>query len=388
MKYRRLLIIFTMAAALVAGCMEKSQEAAQAPPPPEIPVIVTEAKRVPIPLDFVGQIYGIKDSPIRARVQGFLEGIHFEEGSTVKEGTLLYTVESQPYEADVAAQMSRVAEAKINLAKAASDLKRIRPLAARNAVSQSDLDAAVAAHDAAKASVAAANANLRAARIQLGYTKIYSPTTGIIGKTRAKLGEFVGQSPNPVILNVVSDISTILVQFFVTENQYLLAVRSHIKETEAEASSDKRDERQLTLFLSDGSQYNHIGKIDFIDRGIDPTTGAILVQASFPNPERLLRPGMFGKVRLVAQVLEDGILVPQRCVTELQGRHRVFVVRADNTVQERQVRLGPTVGSQWLILDGLKSGEQVVYEGLQRIADGAAVQPVVTRPKDQSANGQ
>jgi len=385
MKYRKLLIIFTMAA-VMAGCMEKSQEAAQAPPPPEIPVIVTAAERVPIHLDFVGQVYGIKDSPIRARVQGFLEGIHFEEGSTVKEGTLLYTVESQPYEADVAAQMSRVAEAKINLAKAASDLKRIRPLAARNAVSQSDLDAAEAAHDAAQASVAAANANLRATRIQLGYTKIHSPTTGIIGKTKAKLGEFVGQSPNPVILNVVSDISTVLVQFFVTENQYLLAVRSHMAETDTQGAT--RDDRPLTLFLSDGSQYDHIGKFDFIDRGVDPTTGAILVQASFPNPERLLRPGMFGKVRVVAQVLEDGILVPQRCVTELQGRHRVFVVGADNTVRERPVRLGPTVGSAWLVLDGLKPGEQVVYEGLQRVADGAAVKPVVTQPKDQSANGQ
>jgi membrane fusion protein (multidrug efflux system) len=386
MAYRLYWILMIIVVGL-SGCMEKPQQAAQAPPPPEIPVIIAEGEEVPLHLDFVGQVYGAKDSPIRARVQGFLEGIHFEEGSTVKEGTLLYTVESQPYEADVAAQMSRVAEAKINLAHAANDLKRIRPLAERNAVSQSDLDAAVAAHDAAKASVNAAQANLRAARIQLSYTKIHSPTTGIIGKTRAKVGEFVGQNPNPVILNVVSDISTVLVQFYVTENQYIRAVRHQAKQQAEAPGSERFSERTLELFLSDGSRYAHMGKFDFIDRGIDPTTGAILVQTSFPNPEELLRPGMFARVRLLAEVLDDGILVPQRCVTELQGQSRVFVVGADNTVSERKVTLGPTIGSSWLILEGLKPGEKVVYEGLQRIADGAPVKPVVTQPTEPGSDG-
>lgn len=382
MNYRNFIVFLTIAV-MSTGCLEKQQPAPQAPPPPEVSVIVTEAQRVPIHQEFVGQIYGAKDIPIRARVQGFLEGIHFEEGSTVDEGKLLYTVESQPYEADVAAMMSRVAEAKINLAKAASDLRRIRPLAARNAVSQSELDAAVAAHDAAEASVAAAQANLKASRIQLGYTRIHSPITGVIGKTTAKVGEFVGQSPNPVILNTVSDIESVRVQFFVTENQYLMAVKSGVA-TDGDDKGREPGERSLVLYLADGSRYGHTGKFDFVDRGVDPTTGAILVQVSFPNPDRLLRPGMFGKVRLEVAVIKNGILIPQRCVSELQGLFRVFVVGSDNTVKERKVVLGPTVGSRWLVNDGLKPGEQVVYEGLQKVADGTAVKPKVVQPKIQT----
>lgn len=358
---------------ITSACGEK--KAVQAPPPPQVTVIETEAREVAVPIEFVGQIFGAEDIAIRARVEGFLEGIHFEEGSEVEAGKLLYTIESQPYEADVAARMSRVAEAKTMLAKTTSDLRRIRPLAARKAVSESDLDGAVAAYEASIASVEAAEANLRASKINLSYTRILAPISGIIGKTQAKVGDFVGRSPNPVILNTVSNITTVRVEFFLTENLYLRVAR-RIHQLEEE-NIPEREQGTLELILSDGTLYPEKGKFDFIDRGIDPTTGSILIQVSFPNPEQLIRPGQFARIRTVAERIKDGILVPQRCISELQGINRVFVVGSDNKVEERNVAVGPTVGSNRLILEGLKAGEKVVYEGLQKVADGALVTPTI-----------
>jgi len=356
------------------SCSKKEEQQAQAPPP-QVTVVVTQAKDVPIYQEFVGQIFGFKDIAIRARVEGFLEGIHFEEGSRVEKGALLYTLESQPFEADVAAKMSSVAGAKTMLAKAKSDLDRIEPLAKEKAVSESDLDSAVAQHEAYIESVKAAEANLRASKIQLGYTKIYSPIFGIIGKTKAKVGDFVGRSPNPVILNTVSRIDTILVEFFITETQYLKVARRFISQTGP--TDQNAGEANLELILADGSLYDHKGKPKFIDRDVDPTTGAILVQASFPNPQELLRPGQFAKVKALVAVVKDGILIPQRCVVELQGRYSVYVVGDGDKVQTREVKVGPKIKQFWLITEGLKPGEHVVYEGLQRAKDGAVVKPTI-----------
>ena len=332
-----------------------------------------------MPIEFVGQTLGSEDIAIPARVEGFLEGIHFEEGSEVKQGQLLYTLESQPYEAEVAAKMSRLAEAKTMQAKATSDLNRIRPLAERKAVSQSDQDAAVAAYEASQASVAAARAVLRASKIKLSYTRINSPIKGVIGKTQAKVGDFVGRSPNPVILNTVSNIAQVRVEFFLPESQYLQVARQVI-ERQKTGETEGRD-AIFEMILADGSLYMHKGRFEFIDRNVDPTTGSILIQVSFPNPDKLLRPGQFAKIRTVLERVEDGILVPQRCVSELQGITRVFAVGDDNKVAERVVQLGPTVGSDWLILQGLKAGEKVVYEGLQRVSDGAVVEPRIVSPE-------
>ena len=348
-------------------------EEKKALPPPKVTVIESRAEEVIIYQEFVGQVYGFKDIAIRARVEGFLEGIHFKEGSTVKKGKLLYTLESQPFEADVAAKMSMVAEAKTALAFAESDLSRIKPLAEENAVSKSDLDAAVARYDASIASVEAAEANLRAANIQLSYTKIYSPINGIIGKTQAKVGDFVGKNPNPVILNVVSNIDTVLVEFFITENQYLELARLFNKQDKTQVAQKARS--GVELLLSDESLYAHKGKVDFVGREVDPTTGALLVQASFPNPESLLRPGLFAKVKAIKDIVKDGILIPQRCVTELQGLYSVLVVGEGNKIEQREIKTGPTVEGLWLITEGLKPGEKVVYEGMQFARAGSVVDP-------------
>jgi membrane fusion protein, multidrug efflux system len=380
MRRKSLTLLFCLL--LTMSACQSKDDVAQAPPPPDIPVVVLQAQAVPLFMEFVGQVYGLKDIAIRARVEGFLEGIHFEEGSQVEEGRLLYTLESQPFEEAVAARMSNVAEVQTVLAKASSDLGRIKPLAELKAVSQSDLDGAVAQFEAAQASLEAAEANLRASRIQLGYTKISSPINGIIGKTKAKVGDFVGREPNPVILNVVSQTDTILVEFFLTENQYLEFARRYLDDA-VDGKMPEEQQAILELILADGSLYPEKGRVDFIDREVDPTTGAILLQASFPNPSGLLRPGQFAKVKILVETVEDGILVPQRCVTELQGQYSVFVVEAGNAIKQRAVKLGPAVGSAYLIEEGLEAGAQVVYEGLQMVRDGAVVKPVV---KDISAN--
>ena len=361
---------------LTLSACTKEEAAQPPPPPPQVTVYQTKARQVPIYQEFVGQIYGYKDIAIAARVEGYLEGIHFEEGSRVKKGVLLYTLESQQFEADVAAKMSGVAGAKTVLTESETYLNRIKPLAKEKAVSQSDLDSAEAHYEVAISSVKAAQASLRAAKIQLGYTKIYSPITGIIGKTKAKVGDFVGRSPNPIILNTVSRIDTVLVQFFITESQYLMFMRKYISQINT-GNLEEAEKSNLELILSDGSIYHHKGKADFVNREVDPTTGAILIQASFPNPDELLRPGQFAKVKGEVEVVKDGILIPQRCVMELQGSFSIYVVGTGNKAEAREVKVGPKIKSFWLIREGLKPGEKVVYEGLQKVQDGTVVDPVL-----------
>ncbi|MEN8244637.1 MAG: efflux RND transporter periplasmic adaptor subunit [Thermodesulfobacteriota bacterium] len=362
-----------IACLLLFACDKVVEEKKAPPPPPKVTVIETRAEEVKIFQEFVGQVYGFKDIAIRARVEGFLEGIHFKEGSAIKKGKLLYTLESQPFEADVAAKMSKVAEAKTGLAYTESDLSRIRPLAEENAVSQSDLDAAVARYDASIASLKAAEANLKASKIQLSYTKIYSPIDGIIGKTQAKVGDFVGKDPNPVILNMVSNIETVLVDFFITESQYLDLFKL-IREKE-QSPAEERERVGIELLLADDTVYAHKGMVDFIDREVNPTTGALLIQASFPNPDGMLRPGFFAKVKVNTDIVENGILIPQRCVTELQGLYSVMVVGEGNKIERREITVGPRIDEFWLILEGLQVGEKVVFEGLQQVRDGVEVNP-------------
>ena len=240
------------------------------------------------------------------------------------------------------------------------------------AISEIEYDSAKARYDASVSSVEAAEASLDAAQIQLGYTTIYSPIDGIIGKTNAKVGDFVGGGPTQSVLNTVSTVDPILVQFFITENEYLYFARKFSEEQLEESHTNK-----LQLILSDDTIYGYMGKPDFIDRSVDTKTGAILIQSSFPNPKELLRPGQFAKIKAIIEFIKDGILVPQRCVTELQGLFSVYVVDENNKVQNRRVETGATIGKFWLIRSGLEPGEKVIYEGLQLAKEGAVVNPSV-----------
>lgn len=378
---KRFLIITITTFILLLRCGDESQQKLGAP---EIPVYKTKTERIPIYQEFVGEVFGLKDISIRARVAGYLEEIYFNEGTVVEKGKLLYRIESQLYEQDVAARLSALAEAKTILANAENELNRYKPLAEVNAVSKSDLDAAQANYDAAVAGVEAAEANLRASQINLGYTKIYSPIKGIIGKTKAKVGDFVGQQPNPVILNVVSQLDEVLVEFFLTENDYLNFAKDYISRNIKEGQSGelkRTKEANLTLILADGSIHPNKGKINFIDRGVDPATGAVLIQAVFPNPTGILRPGLFAKVKALIDYDENGILIPQRCVSELQGIFSVLIVDKENKVENRRVEVGNKYSDFWLIKSGLQPDELVIYEGLQKVKEGMNVKPVVTEVK-------
>lgn len=359
----------------ISSCGEK-----EAPPPPPAKVQVVEVWQtiVPIPIDFIGQTYGYKDIPIRARVDGFLTGMYFQEGSVVKRGQLLYSIDPEQYKSIESSKMSGLAEAQTMLVKAESDLNRIRPLAAINAVSQRDLDAAVASYEAAQAKVEAEQAQLKYARINLGYTRIESPIDGIIGRTDAKTGEYVGKSPNPIVLNTVSRIDTILVNFSISESDFLQLSRminSRADKATLSGEEQKTRKADISLILADGSLFNHPGRFNFADRQVDPMTGTILFQAAFPNPEKLLRPGQFARIKVILAEIENGLLIPQRSVKEFQGVYQVFALSENDEIEVKNVKLGPKVGGMWLVEDGLKAGDRIVFEGLNLVRPGQKTSP-------------
>ncbi len=365
--------------AVVLGIYACAEEKAPPPPPPPPEINVVEVKKqdVTIFVEYVGQTYGAFDIAIRARVEGFLEGMHFREGSRVTEGQLLYTIDPQPYEAQVAEAKSNVAEAHTRLVKAESDLNRIKPLAEQNAVSKSDLDAAEAQFGAAQASKEAARASQRLSEIQLSYSIIKAPISGIIGKTEAKVGDFVGREPNPVLLNVISRVDKILVQFSVPEADYLRWVKSFQAERGQGVNEDNLEET-IELILADNSIHDHLGKMDFAGREIDPSTGTLLLQASFDNPDRILRPGQYAKVRLREHTVKDGLLIPQRCIMELQGLFSVYVVNSENIVKKQPIEVGETIDDFWLVTSGLSAGDKVVVDALQKVKTNMEINPVVT----------
>ena len=362
---------------ILISCNGKKQEA---PPPQEITVVEVIQKDVPIYNEFVGQIYGHSDIPIRARVTGFLEGIHFEEGLKVNKGQLLYSIDPSEYQEKVATAESHLAEAQTELARAKSDLDRIEPLAKINAVSKSDLDAASANYNAALAYVDAQKANVRFSKINLGYCWIKSPISGVIGKTNARKGEFVGKEPNPVILNTVSTVDTVRVEFYLAEAEYIRLARENkrVREFDSEDVKEKLKENpNLSLILADGSLFNYKGYLNFINREVDPQTGSVLIQTTFPNPENLLKPGQYAKVVVKISDVKDGLLIPVRCLMELQGQYSVFIVNAENKVESRQVEVNEMIGDMALIEQGLSAGEKVVIDALQKVRPDMVVAPKV-----------
>ncbi len=356
------------------SCAEKEKQEAG---PQEITVVNVEQKDVPIYHEFVGQVYGSSDIPIRARVSGFLEGVHFDEGRKVNKGQLLYTIDPEPFQAQVAGSESQLAEAKTGLAKAKSDLDRIEPLAKINAVSKSDLDAAVAAYDASLAYVDAMKANLHYSKINLGYCWMKSPLNGVIGKTQARIGEFVGKEPNPVILNTISTIDTVRVEFFLTESNYIKLAREYEQMINDKTISSEREKATLSLILADGSKFKYPGYVNFINREVDPQTGSLLVESVFPNPDRLLKPGQYAKVVVKMTEVEGALLIPQRCISELQGQYSVFVVNSDNIVNSIQVEVGEQIGDMQIISSGISPNDKVIIDALQKVRSGLEIIPKV-----------
>jgi membrane fusion protein (multidrug efflux system) len=361
------------ALASVAACREKT--AAVTAPPPEVYVAAVDQQDVPEYLDLVGQTEGFQDVDIRARVEGFLDSMHFREGSFVRAGDLLYQIDPKPLSATLAAAKAEKSTADARLGKTTNDVTRYAPLVAKQAVSRQELDDAQSAQEAARSEVQAAVANVDKATLDLGYTRVFSPISGLVGTTRIKPGNLVGKG-EPTLLTTVSQIDPISFRVGVTEAEFLRVTKRY-----PERVGDVPRAVGIELTLSDGTRHPFTGRVGSIDRAVNAATGTIGVKLEFPNKGFILRPGQYGRARILIDTRKNALLVPQRAVQEVQNQFSVAVVKADQTVSFRNVTVGPRVASMWVIADGLMPGELVVAEGLQKIKDGMAVR---TKPYDAS----
>jgi membrane fusion protein (multidrug efflux system) len=323
---------------------------------------------VPIYAEFTGQTRGSKEVEVRARVEGYLDGVHFAEGFPVRKGQLLYTIDPRPFETALAQAKGRLAGTEADLGKARQDVARYKPLAEQNAIPRQDYETALSRQQGAEAAVEAARAAVRQAELDLGFTRVAAPMDGLVGKTEVNPGNLV--SRQSTLLTAISQVDPIHVRFSVSEQEYLRYIRH------AERPSPGRSPVPLELVLADGSRHPHWGRVAFVDRTVDPTTGTLLIEAAFPNPEKVLRPGQFGRVRATIETRKGAILVPQRAVQELQATYNVAVVGAGDNVEIRPVKPGPRVDAMWVIEQGLKEGERVVVEGLQKVRPGVTVKAV------------
>ncbi|HJX88386.1 MAG TPA: efflux RND transporter periplasmic adaptor subunit [Gemmatimonadales bacterium] len=363
----------------ISGCKEPPPPP---PPPPEVVVQPVDVRDTPVQAEFTGEIRGGEDVEVRARVAGYLQAQDYDEGTVVRKGQLLFLIDPKPFEATVARARADVAEAAARHSRAEIQVNRLRPLVADNAVSQQDLDNAVASEEASRASQAAAEAQLTSALLDLGYTRVTSPITGLAGNRQQDVGSYVG-SPQPTVLTVVSSLDPVRFDFTISEAEYLAYARA----TQAKAGKRSGPGPELELVLADGSTYPAKGKITVVGRGVDAETGTLPLQATFPNPDGLLRPGQFGRVRLPVTTRKNAILIPQRAVQELQGTYNVFVVGNDSIAQIRAIKPGNRVGSDWVITDGLEPADRIVVEGLQKVRDGVKVRPTAAKaaPPDTTA---
>jgi membrane fusion protein, multidrug efflux system len=358
-------------AAWYSGCKEKEQ----APPaaPPEVEVVAIEQKDVPIYREFVGTLAGDVNATISAQVTGYLLSRNYDEGSVVTNGQVLFQIDPAPFKATLDKAEAQVAQARAQEEKFALNVKRYRPLAATQAISQQELDDAIQNEKTAQAQVDAAQAAVEQAVLNLGFTTIRSPLDGLAGLARAQVGDLIGPSSGQ--LTTVTKVEPIRVYFSVSQQmvtrmqeQRLAAGKSSIR------SGSEGPELELTL--ASGMVYPLKGRVRFANNQVDVKTGTITVVGEFPNPQMLLVPGMFVRVRALVDSDKNALLVPQPAVTEVQGRHLIALVGADNKISIRPVTVGEWFGQDWVIKGDVKPGDRVVVEGIQKVRDGAVVNPV------------
>jgi len=371
---RVLAVALAIAAAVLPGCQEKHE--APAAPPADVLVAPVEQRDVPIYSEWVGTTDGNVNAQIRARVRGYLQSQKYTEGSLVRAGDLMFNIDPRPYQAALDQAKGELDQAAAGLTKAQQDVARYTPLAAAGAISKQELDNATQANRAAKAAGDSARANLEKAQLDLDWTQIKSPIDGIAGVSVAQVGDLISEN---TVLTTVSQLDPIKVSFPISEQEYM-----RYGERMQLAIADQRPrEGILELVLADGSVHPHRGKGSVVNRQVDVKTGTMMIVSLFPNPGNLLRPGQYAKVRAPIETRPGALLVPQRAVQEVQGGYQVAVVGADNKVAMRPVKTGARVGNQWVIDEGLKPGERVVVEGLQKVRDGVTVNPKSAEPAAQ-----
>jgi membrane fusion protein (multidrug efflux system) len=358
--------------ALLSGCPDET--ARVAPPPPEVRVVKVEQRDVPIYSEWVGTTEGLVNAEIRSQVTGYLLKRHYREGALVKKGDLLFEIDPRKFKAALDQATGELKRAQAQLTKTELDVARNAPLAKEGAISKKELQDSIQANRAAQADVESATAAVEQAKLNLEWTRIIAPIDGVVGIAKAQTGDLVSSNDE---LTSMSQLDPIRVYFPISEQEYLrLAGQAQERYADKADPMKARDDARLEMTLSTGEVYPHKGWFFLADRQVDVKTGTIRVAALFPNTANVLRPGLFAKLRAPVTVHQGALLVPQRAVTELQGSYQVAVVTSDNKVELRPVTVGQTVGSQWIITQGLKPGEQVVAEGLQKLKGGAAVRPV------------
>lgn len=350
----------------VTGC-KKPETAVM--PPPVVEVMELQTAAVPLSTILIGQLDSPQNVEVRARVEGFVDKMLFTEGTEVKQGGLLFELDKKPFQERLAAANGALAEANAALNKYEKDVARLTPLAGKRAIPQQDLDNALASVEVGKAGVVTAQARVESTQIDLGYCDVMAPITGLIGAKQVSIGELVGKG-EPTLLATISTLDPIWFYCNVSEVEYLQA------QAKSRDTGKEVEKLPLRLILSDGTEHPDEGRFVFIDRAVDAKTGTLRVRAEFPNKEKLLRPGMFARVRVDLGDRPNCIEIPERALVELQGKTFVWVVSSDGKASQRPVKTGEQVGSNYLILDGLKVGERIVLEGLQKVRENAPVTAV------------
>jgi len=359
---------------LISICSCKEEEK-KADVTPEVNVVVAGKENIPVYSEYVGEVYGLSDVNIDPRVQGWITGIYFKEGSLVQKGTLLYTIDDQPFINTVESAKAEVARTQTQMENRRSELDRVKPLAQMNALSQRDLDDANAAYISAQNEVKIAEARLANAKIELGYTRITAPITGIIGLSKVQVGDYVKMVSAGQGINVISSLGEVRVRFPISENDYLNFVREYRKDPK---SNNFRDV-PVELILGDGTAFGEKGILQLTNRQIDPNTGSILIQALFKNASGLLRPGQYVKVRFRTGEFNNAVIIPQQSVNQLQNIFQVFLLTDSNKVKPTTVKVGSRVGSNWIVTDGIKEGDKIVIVGSTFLNPTMVVRPVMLK---------
>lgn len=379
MKKGSIIYLLVMIGLALYSC--KGKEEGVAVLPLEVPVVQVMQQNVDLESEYTGQTYGESDVEMRSRVEGWVLTMDFKEGSMVKKGQLLYTIDPLPYKNAVDEAAAALADANGLMIKAKNDLDRIEPLAAIGAVSQRELVAAQASFTSGKAMVESCEASLRNAKIELGYCSVVAPISGMIGISKYKVGDYVSKGPL-YIMNTVSSIENIRVRFTISEKEYLRITR--LMQRMGIKLGSKADNVRMTL--ADGTAYPLKGKLNFADRQIDPSTGALTLEAEFRNADNILRPGQYVKLKLVTDMRQNALLIPQRAVNEMQGSFQVFTVADSNKLIIKLIKIGPQYNMSYLVEGGLSKGDRIVIGGTQMLRSGSVINPIEKQWSPDSTN--
>ena len=367
--------LLTIASAILSGCDGKEVSAKSAPPP-AMPVSVVKAEQsdVPVTGEWVGTLDGYVNAQIQPQANGYLVRQNYREGAEVQKGQILFEIDPRPFEASLHQAEGQLGQAQAQLGLATINVNRDTPLAEARAIAKSQLDNEIQQKAQAQAAVATAQAAVDTAKLNLSFTEVRSLITGVAGQATTQVGNLVSTQS---ILTSVSQLNPIKVYFSISDEEYLALVhRAHKGGSDLLQGSSKLP---LTLTLANGEAYPYKGHIEFVDRQLNAQTGAIRIAAAFPNPGNILRPGQFARVRAETEIRHDSVLVPQLAISEFQGQQQVYTVAANHTVHVNNVTLGPQFGNSWVIDSGLPGGSLVITDNLQKLREGAPVNPQLTQ---------